>query len=398
MEFSFTSEEEEWKKEVHDFFDREVTPEIREELREKGFSRQFHLKMAQAGILAAALPKEYGGRGLSPLKQFIFNEELTRAKMPFGVTSAIGNTVHVFGGALVHYGTEEQRKRWLPMIVRGELISSQGLTEPNAGSDLASVELRAVEDGDDYILNGTKLYSNALNATHMLTVTRTDPTVSKHKGISLFIVDLSSPGVTVAPMISTDGDHRAEVSFEDVRVPKFNMLGEKNGGWYNLTGKETMVRERTQPTPWYRPLFLFDDLVDFVKHAQRDGQPLGKIPAVRYAMADLATEVKVTWLVNYHTAWMMDNGMDVSNKEVSMAKICLTELIEHFADTAIDILGQFGQLESWGLEKKWVPLKGVIAREYRGCRDQQIGGGTTEIQKNIIAIRGLGLPRPPRAQ
>ena len=393
MEFRLTREEEAWRDEVRGFFEREVTAQIREELRQKGFSRQLHLKMAQADILAAALPREYGGRSLSPLKQFIFNDELARAKMPFGVTSAIGNSVHVLGGTLVSHGNEEQKKRWLPMIVKGELISSQGLTEPNAGSDLASVELRAIEDGDCYVLNGTKLYSNALNATHMLTVTRTDNTMPKYRGISLFLVDLSSPGVVITPLISIGGDLRAEVSFSDVRVPKFNLIGEKNRGWYHLVSGGAMVLERTQPAPWNRPSFLFEEFVEYVKHAQREGQPLSNVPAVRYALADLAVEVKIAWLLNYRAAWMLERGMDVSSKEVPMAKLCLTELLERFANTAIDILGQSGQLESWGLEQRWVPLKGGIAREYRDSRELQIGGGTSEIQRNIIAIRGLGLPR-----
>ena len=393
MEFRFSPEEEAWREEVRSFLEREITPQVREELRQKGFSKQFHLKLAQAGILAAALPKEYGGRGYGPLKQFIFNDELARAKMPFAGCSAIGNSVHVLGGMLISYGTEEQKRRWVPPIVRGELISSQGLTEPNAGSDLASVELRAVEDGDHYILNGTKLYSNALYATHMFAVTRTDPTVRKYQGISLFVVDLSSPGVSITPVISIGGDRRAEVSFSDVRVPKFNLIGQKNRGWYHLVAGGGMMLERTQPTTWYRTKYALEEFIDFVKHARREGQPLSKVPAVRYALAELAAEAKIGWLLNYHAACMMERRMDVLDREVPMAKLYLSELMERFANTALDILGQYGQLESWGLEQRWVPLKGDLAMEYRNSREQQVGGGTSEIQKNIIAMRGLGLPK-----
>ena len=348
MNFRFSPEEETWRQEVREFFAREVTDELLERLqREQGctntHSQELYLKMAQKGWLGLAWPKEFGGQARGYAEQAIFAEECTRGRVPPGTVNVIGNTVHFLGGALIQYGTDEQKRTFLPKIAAGEIRSCQGLTEPNAGSDLASVELRAVEDGDDFILNGTKLFSNAHNANHMFTVTRTDPNVPKHRGITLFLTPLDSPGIHISALYTVGGRRRNVVTFEDVRVPKTHMLGELNRGWYNLA--VTMGLERSQAQGVAEMERRFADLVEFVKRAQRQGKPLGSFPAVRYALARLATELQTAKLLSYKVVWMQGAGLDVGAKEAPLAKLYHSELVERFASTALDILGQYGQLE-----------------------------------------------------
>lgn len=392
MDFNFSEAEEAWRKEVKEFFAKEVTDKFVEE---QGYtnphSQELYLKMADRGWLGLSWPKEYGGQGRSYIEQAIFAEEAVKGKCPAGTVNVIGNTVHFLGGLLLATGSEKQKREWLSLIARGELRSCQGLSEPNAGSDLASVELRAVEDGGDYVLNGTKIFNNAHNATNIFTVTRTDPDVPKHRGISTFLVDLSSPGIGISPLITCGGTRRNEVSFQDVRVPKENMIGEKNRGWYILA--TAMGFERSQAIGVTKLQGSFFELISCVKQMKYEGRPLSEIPAVRYALANIATDMQVAWLLSYQVVWLQSQGRDVTAKEAPVAKLYYSEVGERFANVAIGILGQYGQLERWGTSKKQIPLGGEIATLYRDSRNSQIGGGTSEMQLDIIAQRGLGLPR-----
>ena len=400
MDFRFSEAEEAWRKEIKEFFAREVTEEFLDKLtQEQGgwtnpHSQELYVKMADRGWLGLSWPKEYGGQERSYTEQAIFSEEAAKGRCPAGTLNVIGNSVHFLGGLLLASGNENQKKEWLSLIARGQLRSCQGLSEPNAGSDLASVELRAIEKGDEYVLNGTKIYSNAHNTTHIFTVTRTDTEVPKHRGISLLLVDLSSPGITISPLITCGGRRRNEVAFEDVEVPKENMVGDKNQGWYVLA--TAMGFERTQSIGVAKLESSFAELVKCVKEIKYEGRPLSQIPAVRSALANIATEIQIAWLLSYRVAWLQGQGQSVGAKEAPMAKLSRSEVEERFANTVTDVLGQYGQLEKWGEDKKRIPLHGEAATLYRDSRTDQIAAGTSEVQLNIIAQRGLGLPRAPK--
>ena len=394
MKFGFTEQEERWRKEVRDFFDKEATDELLEKLEEEGLthSQEFYLKMRDKGWFAIPWPRECGGQDRSFVEQAIFNDEIVYSKTPFGTANILRNTVYYLANLLIRFGTEEQKRTIVPMIASGELRNCVGLTEPNVGSDVAAVEMRAVADGDDYMLNGTKLYNNAYNSTHITALVKTDPNAAKkYKGLSLFLVDLKSPGISVKPVLTIGGTQRSEVIMEDVRVPKTSIIGEKNQGWYHLMG--IMDLERSAGGGAGRLRRAWEDLLQFVKEARREGQPLSKIPAVRYVLADMAKDIELLDLFFYRTAGMQDRHMDVTNKEASMYKILWSESVERFANAAMEILGQYGQLERRGSSKERIPLNGIIPELYEDSRHPTIGGGTVEIQRNIIAMRGLGLPR-----
>ena len=396
MDFRFSSEEEAWRKEVREFFEKECSGEfvqrlIDEQGRYNAHSQELYLKMAQRGWLGLSWPKEYGGQGRSYMEQAIFIEEACRGRCPTGTMNVIGNTVHFLGNMIIEIGTKEQKETFLSKITKGELRSCQGLSEPNAGTDLASVELRAVADNDDYVLNGTKLFSNAFNANHIFTVTRTDPNVPKHRGISLFLVDLKSPGISISPLVTPGNQWRAEVAFEDVRVPRFNRLGEENQGWYNLA--KAMGFERSQSQGVSELEQLLEEFIFFIKRERYEGIALCEIPAVRQAIANIAADLEVARLLSYHVVWKQSKGMDVSQREAPMAKLYTSELKERFANVAMDILGGYGLLQKGASDRRYIPLNGKIAQAWLDSRVEQIAGGTSEVQRMVSAQRGLGLPR-----
>jgi len=395
MDFAFTPEQEAWRREVREFFERELPDDELERLfREQGSTNahaaELYRKLGEKGWLGLSWPREYGGQGRSYLDQAILGEELSRGRVPHGTSDVYSTTIHYFGGCLFTFGSEEQRRTWLPLMARGELTSAIGVTEANAGCDAAAIEMRAVEDGDDYILEGTKIFNHAHNCSHMLTVARTDPSApSKYRGISLFLMDMSSPGITMSPLYTIGGRRRNEVVFDSVRVPKGNMVGGKNQGWYCLM--QAMLYERTQPQLMTGLAQVFADLVQYVKGAEREGRPLREIPSVRSALAEVAAELDITRLLYYKAHWALEQGLDLT-VEASVLKLCESELHEWLANTALEILGQYGQLESWGRDERWMPLRGAIPLMYRDCRSMQVAGGSAEVLKNIIALRVLGLP------
>lgn len=396
MDFEFTEDQKVLRSESHEFFEKEISDELLPtQMREQGcsnpFSEELYRKIADKGWLGLLFPKEYGGQGKGQTDHFIFMEELERSgKISFAIADGISITVNVFGSHLRRYGTEDQKRAWIPKIIRGEVRVAVGITEPNAGSDISAVELKAEEDGDHYILNGAKLFNAGWICTHIFAMARTDWKVErKYKGISNLLVDLKSPGVTVTSELTHGGTRRSEVAFEDVKVPKTNMVGQKNSGFYMEV--EGLAFERLQYVGGARIYPLFKDLVQFVKETQWEGKPLSEIPDVRYKLADMAAEIEMARLISFHAAWLADQG-NSSIANSSMSWLYGYEAFERFANAALDILGERGLLESWGADVKWVPLRGRLAICWRDSRSFKIGGGTSEIMRNAIAA-GLGLPR-----
>jgi alkylation response protein AidB-like acyl-CoA dehydrogenase len=323
---------------------------------------------------------------MSVMQQFIFNQEMAKAGAPRGGNYGIGTGWA--GPTIILYGTEEQKKKYLPPIVKGEAIWCQGFSEPGAGSDLASLQTRATKDGDDYVINGQKIWTSGAHVSHyMILLARTDPDAPKHKGISYFIVDMKSPGIEVRPLVNMANNHDFnEVFFDNVRVPKDNLLGEENRGWY--VGTTTLDFERSGIATSVSHSLMVDDLAAFVRDNRDDGV-VTKSEQLKYEIADRAVESGVEQMLCYQVISMQNRGL-VPNKEGSIAKLFSSELDLRIAGTVMRALGLYGQLRRGSAH---VPLNGRAESSYLYATTSTVGGGTSEIQRNIIAARGLGLPR-----
>ncbi len=348
-----------------------------------GFYHDWMKKLARRGWIAPAWPEEYGGAGLTVMQQFVFNEEMARARAP----RPGGVGVNYAGPTIIVYGSEEQKREHLSGLLSGEVIWCQGFSEPGAGSDLASLQTRAVRDGDDYIIDGQKIWTSGAQFAHrMILLARTDPEAPKHKGISYFLLDMKSPGVAVRPLVNMAGvPGFNEVFLESVRVPKKDLLGEENRGWYYAA--TTLDFERSSIAAAVDQQNQLEDLIRFVR--DEAGGRVVIHPTVKLELAERAIEAKTAGLLSYRVITMQSRGL-VPNHEASAAKLFSSELAQRVAATALKVLSLYGQLDRGS---KWAPLRGRLMRGYLWSPAITIAGGTSEIQRGIIAVRGLGLPR-----
>ena len=391
MDFQFTPEEAAFREELRLFLKEALPPDWRgPRIDEHGeedwdFTLQMRKKLAQKGWLVMHWPAEYGGTNASVMTQVIFNEEMFYHRAP-GI-DVFGT--RMLGPTLLIHGSEEQKETFLPPIARGEVQWCQGYSEPGSGSDLASLQTRAVADGDDYVISGTKIWtSEADHADWMFMLARTDPDAPKHKGISVFLLDMKSPGLTVNPIIDMSGFHRFnQVFFDNVRVPKTNMVGEANRGWY--IGATLLDFERSGVQYSASSRRALEEMVQFARETKRNGRPLAEDPTVRDRLAQLAIEIEVSRMFSYHIAWMQSQGQ-VPNKEASIGKLYGTELMQRVASIWLGLLGPYAQLKPGS---KLAPFQGHAVQSFLSSFSMTIAGGTSEIQRNIIATRGLGLPR-----
>jgi len=400
MEFRFDEKEAAFYQEVEDFLKKELPPDwAKQSLHWPGgygswqlktdesieIAIQYRHKLVEKGWLTISWPKEYGGREFSYMEQAIFDERTSYYRAPNSDVIAAG----IVGPTILHIGTEENKREWLPRIASGEISMWLGYSEPNAGSDLASVQTTAIEDGDEYVINGQKVWSGeAHRAGFAWLIARTDRDAPKHKGISYFIVDNKSPGVTIRPLINIVGNHQFnEVFFDHVRVPKKNLIGEKNKGFYHLMTSLDIERIMLVGIGGFKR--VFQELLEYVIHAERDGAQLRKDPLVRQKLAEIRIKIEICYLLFWKTADGLDKGL-VPSTEASVLKLTATELSRSLAEVAMDILGPYGLLEQGS---PWTPFRGMGPRGYLDCVSATIGAGTSEIQRNIIATRGLGLPR-----
>ncbi|MDO8531087.1 MAG: acyl-CoA dehydrogenase family protein [Dehalococcoidia bacterium] len=389
MDFCFTSEQDAFRKEIRDFLDAELTTEMRREMAERpeegGFSPEFSRKLARKGLIGVAWPREYGGKGMGYIERLIYNEEMTYAQAPVRFHHM---SERQMGPSIILYGTEEQKKEFLPRITAGDLCFCAGYTEPGAGSDLASLQARAVLDGDDFVVNGQKTYtSGAHMAQYIWLACRTNPDVPKHKGVSVLIVDMQSPGLTVRPLITMSGGRFSEVFFDNVRVPRRNLVGELNQGWYIVASNLDFERSGIERVA--ANALLFEKLVAYVRAATVNGRRLADDPLVRARLAETAIEFQVGQRLAYRVAWLMSQGKH-PNHEASMSKVFGSELSQRVTAIALQVMGLAGQL---GPGSRWAPLDGTFLSPFLGAVSDTIRGGTSEVQRNIIASRGLGLPR-----
>jgi 3-oxocholest-4-en-26-oyl-CoA dehydrogenase alpha subunit len=387
MNFEFTPEEEKVRQEVRDFLKKEVTPELIAESNETGRcyggpeSRKFMKKFAANGWLAPNWPKEYGGLDSSEMLNYLIREELAYSGAPIVYVGA-----HMAGPTILRFGSDALKKEFLPPIARGEVEYALGYTEPQAGSDLSVLNLRAEDKGDNFVLNGQKTFNTSCHLAeyHWLAV-RTDFELPKHKGISMMVVDLKSPGITIRPLITMAGFRTNEVYYDNVIVPKKNLLGEKNQGfYYSMTALDF---ERMAPPGVFRR--VFDEVVDYAKTTLVNGKPLSNDPLIQQKLSQTAIELEVAGLLYFQLAYMLDQGK-IPSYQSSMEKTFVTELGQRIANVGMEVMGLYGQLKR-GSER--APKDGTIEHYYRWTIVDTIYGGTSEIQRNIMATRGLGLPR-----
>jgi len=387
MDFRFSEDEGKFRQELGEFLDKELTEEIcRQNWEDKGLGcegRTFARKLGAKGWLAASWPKEYGGEGKPHTYEYILVTELARrgAHIP----TDIGRLM--IGPTIMRRGSEELKQEFLPRIARGEIEFCLGYTEPEAGSDLASMEMRAVEDGADYIINGQKIFNTECHYSeyHWLAA-RTDPDAPKHRGISLFIVDMTSPGITVAPMWTMSGERTNSVYYDNVRVPKRLLVGEKNRGFYHMM--EAINFERLSVYPIELVHRFLDGAIQYAKETQYKGKPLSKDPLIRDKLAQMAIELEVGSVIEAQASWMISQGTAPAI-ESAICKIFATEMQQRLLNIVMQVLGPYGQLQEGS---KWAPLKGTIERNYKAAVLGTIGGGSSEILRNTIATLGLGLP------
>jgi len=378
-----------WREEVRTFLEKEkpkVDPEANpmEAMRRAGsMMKEWRAKLSDKGWVAPAWPKEYGGASLSVMEQFIMNEEFAEAR----AMNVGGMGTSMIGPTIIIHGNEDQKKQHLGAILRGEVQWCQGYSEPGSGSDLASLQTRAVRDGDDFVINGQKIWtSGAHNADWMFMLARTDPDAPKHRGITYFLMDMKSPGVTVRPLINLANGHMFnEVFFEDVRVPARNVLGEINRGWY--IGTTTLDFERSSIGNAVGQRQTLEYYMKFWQENRGKDVTGSASPKAREEFADRWIEAAAAKMLSYRVITIQNEGR-VPNHEASIAKLFNTELSQRIARTAMKMIGTGAQLSG-----QTAPMRGRAAGSYLQTVSSTIAGGTSEVQRNIVATRGLGLPR-----
>lgn len=391
MDFRLTPEDEAFRDEVRDFLRANWGSNGRiggtagsEDGEEWARGQVLAQRLRERGWLTMAWPREYGGLGASHLRQMIFAEEMSY----FGATT--GGTANNFvGPAIMVHGNEEQKRRFLPPIARAQVNWCQGFSEPGSGSDLASLQTRAERDGDDYVINGQKIWtSGAHRGDWILLLARTDPDAPKHRGITCFLVDMKSAGVSFRPIVQMHGRAGFNQTFYDnVRVPRENVLGEEHRGWY--VGATTLDFERSGIGRFAGCQRALEHLTQYCRETTVGGIRVIDRSGVRVKLADLAVEVEVGRNLAYRVAWMQGAGK-IPNYEASMSKLYGSELIQRVARAGTNIMGLYGVLYEGS---KWAQLEAKMQVLYLSSVAATIGAGTSEIQRNIIATRGLGLPR-----
>ncbi len=366
---------------VEDAMDERVAPN--REIFDKRMA--WHKQLYQAGWIGLAWPKEYGGQGAELMEQIIYNEEYAHARAPI-LPGYVG--LGLAGPTIAQWGSEEQKQDFLPRILQGELVWCQGYSEPGSGSDLASLQTRAVEDGDEFVVNGQKVWtSGAQYADWMVLLARTDPEAPKHKGISYFLLDMKTPGVSVRPLVLLNGhSHFNEVFFEDVRIPKANLLGPKNEGW--KVAITTLMFERSAAGGGGGGSQI-RRLAELAKQVEIDGRPAWQHSWVRQRLAAFEIEKEALKCTRLRSLTRQLRGQP-PGPEGSILKLAGSELGVRIAAFASELLGPYALLEA---ETDAVPDAPRWLNRVLSARQYTIAGGTSEIQHNIIGERVLGLPK-----
>jgi alkylation response protein AidB-like acyl-CoA dehydrogenase len=379
VDFSYPADVERFRAELREWLSANLTDELIAARRPSGHNdvvfeklRTWNRTMADAGWAAVSWPREYGGRGATVLEQLVYTEETTRARAPLPLNVIGMNNI---APAIMQYGTEAQKRTLLPRMMRADDIWCQGMSEPEAGSDLAALRTRAVRDGDDFVVNGQKIWTSLGHRAHWCQLyVRTDPDAPKHKGISCLIVDMRLPGIQVRPLVTLNGDTDfAEIFFHDVRVPADALLGPLNAGWQVAT--TTLSHERAGAARLYAEMQVrLEELVGDISAAQAADDPV-----TLRRLGEIAVRIKYLEVLCQRSISATLHGGDAFGS-ASLAKTVWGEIGQDLAALAYDVLGAHGRNASWA--------------NYRlTSRSLTIAGGTSQINKNITAQRVLGLPR-----
>ena len=388
MDFELNDEQRAWLAEVRRFLQDNVTPALRAEMAQHGLEFQggelsaFRRKIGQRGWFGLNWPQEYGGLGLTAMHQHLLMSEFEYWGVP-----GPDLTVTSVAPMIMRHGTEQNKKEFLPPIARGEIVCAVGYSEPNAGTDLASLRTRAIRDDDEWVITGSKIWnSGAQRSTHEWLCVRTDPDAPHHRGISVIMVPIDLPGVEIHPLYAWSGYRTNETFFREVRVPVANLIGEVNMGWIYITGALDLERGAlTNAGDLRRAL---DDLVALAARPLRDGSVPARDPVFRRRLAQAEADVEVAMLMGYEAASLLDCGR-IPTVEVSVEKIFTSELRQRIADLAIDLLGPDGLMAH---PSAGAPLDGFFERLYRVSPLMRFGGGTNEVLRDVIAQRGHGMP------
>lgn len=394
MDLSFNEKQEEYRQQAREWLKNNIpegwgTPEFEwpdDEFERGKFLRDWDRRLYEGGFAGISWPKEYGGQGLTHVEEIIFDEEAGKLNAPFGI-NVIGKLL--FAPTLMHFGSEEQKKRFLAPLLRGDEIWCQGFSEPNAGSDLAAIQTRAEIVDDRWVINGQKVWTSyAHHADWCFMLARTNHDLPKHKGITLFIIPMNSEGITVRPLVQINGNRDFnEVFFDNVSIPKENVIGDVNNGWNVAMGTLGFERGTLALGRQVRFQNEFNTLVQVSKSLNKNGENISQNSYYRQKLAELFAEIRI---LRYHGLKTISQLLNEGKlgPEASLQKLFWSTMHLNMGKLGLEILGEEGSYigkESVG--------RGVLQEIDLGSRGETIYAGTSQIQKNIIAERVLGMPR-----
>jgi len=406
MDFGFTPEQEALRREVRAFIAEHMTPEVIAEMEghSEGFGvsrstgraplvNELFRKIAERGWLGISYPKEYGGQDGDRISQYVVEEEFARVNIAVGLAGS-------GAPAILAAGTEEQKRHFIPRLISGEYSFALGFTEPQAGADLASLQCRAVRDGDEYVINGQKMYTSAAHtATHIYLMARTNPDVPRHQGISIFLIPMDTPGITVRPLWTIQNDPPApigttygtsrsnETFFDDVRVPKSTLLGAENQGWG--VGSMGLNLDRVGAARYLISVRRDEDIVNWAKTNRFSGYSPADDPAIRDKIAELWIEAQVCRLMTLRSMSIVEHGGNFTY-EGSAEKVWAPEHGVRTSEAITQMLGPYGQLLNGSPR---AIEKGIFAHNLMGAFQSGINHGSVQVMRDQVARRGLGLPR-----
>lgn len=379
-EWLFEDEHKMFRESVRKWVEAELAPYAEEWEAAGEFPKELYKRAGDLGFFSGGLPEEYGGVGGDIRYKLIMAEELVHSRSG-GVAAGLSLHDAIILPPLNSFGSEEIKQKYLVPAIRGEKIGALAVTEPGAGSDVSGIRTRAVRDGDDFVINGSKIFiTNGVRADFYIVACKTDPD-SGHKGISQIIVDRDAPGFSISRKLDKLGwrtSDTAELAFEDVRVPVSNLLGRENQGFYQIMGGFQVERLSMAVGSVAAAQRCFDITLEYAKTREAFGRPIGSFQVNRHKFADMLTWIEAARRLTYHAVWLFINGLDCS-KEVAMVKIFACEQAVKIADMCIQIHGGYGYMMEYEVQRIW-----------RDQRVQPIGGGTSEVQKEIIS-RLIGL-------
>lgn len=386
MRFDLTQEQEQLRTELRSYLKEQITDELLEEIKvtpEGGpIWKKYIQKLGEDGWLGVGWPVEYGGQGRTPIEQYIFLEEIDRTgvNIPFITLETVGPT-------LMKLGSEEQKKYFLPKILKGEVEIAIGYSEPQAGTDLAALETRAVKDGDEYIINGQKIFTtNAHIADYIWLAARTDMDVPKHKGISIFLVPTIAAGFSVTPM-ALMGEETNVTYYENVRIPASALVGEENKGWQYIMAQLSL--ERLMLSTYSRMERMVEETIEYAKEAVIDGERVIDRPSVQTDISELTMKLEVLRLMNFRAAWGHGNDTELPFRP-SMNKVFAADLQQEVYDKCMQIMGLFGQVSDGSA---WTVASAHAERYAKKRLVLLFGGGANDVQRDLVARFALGLQK-----